>query len=388
MTPALDWLHLALRWFHFTAGVAWVGASFYFIWLNNTLRPPREPSPGVDGELWAIHGGGYYRVQKYDPRLERLPEPLHWFKWEAYLTWLSGFSLLLLLFYTSAASTMGTPGGPGPNVTMAVGLGAIFGGWFVYDALCRWLEKRPVLLAGLGLVLLSGVVFGLHQVMSARAAYVHVGALLGTIMAGNVFRVIIPVQKAMVEATKRGELADPANGKKGALRSLHNNYLTLPVLFVMLSNHFPMSFGHPWSWAILLALFVVGAGVRHHINRHEQGRTVAWALPAALVAFVGLAFVASPRRDAMGSVESGATWADVQPILQSRCVTCHAAKPTFTGYQAPPKGVVLETEADARAWAARVQVVAVDTQFMPLANLTHMTPDERATLAGWLAGLN
>lgn len=387
MTPAIDWLHLALRWFHFTAGVAWVGASFYFIWLNNTLRPPREPMPGVDGELWALHGGGYYRVLKYDPRMERLPEPLHWFKWEAYLTWLSGMALLLLLFYNAASSAMALPGGPHAHLAMTAGLVSIFGGWFVYDGLCKALAKRPGLLSLIGLLLLTGLSYGLHQVMSARAAVVHVGAVLGTIMAGNVFRVIIPNQRAMVEATKRGEAADPARGKAGALRSLHNNYLTLPVLFVMLSGHFPLVFGHAWSWALLMGLFAVGGLVRHFINRHEQGRNLVCLLPAALVGFVGIAVVSAPERNTTGSVAAGATWADVQPVLQARCVACHATKPTFAGYQAPPKGVVLETEADARQWAARIQVVAVDTQFMPLANLTHMTPEERATLAGWLAGL-
>lgn len=381
MDPNLyEWLHLAVRWFHFMMGVAWVGASFYFTWLNYALRPPAPPVPGVEGEVWAVHGGGYYHIAKHHPTMEKVPSPLHWFKWEAYLTWLSGITLLGLVYWGQASMNMVRSGGPGPAATIGIGIGTLIAGWFVYDGLCRSpLAKQPMALAGVGVALLTATAAGLSQVLSGRAAFMHVGAMIGTIMAGNVFFVIIPGQKAMVDATLAGRPADPAYGKAAGLRSLHNNYLTLPVLFVMISNHFPMTFGHAYNWAVLAAISAIGMMVRHFMNRHDQERPIWWLGPAAALGLIGLAFVTKPAEVKLGPSDPSAA----MMVISQRCTPCHSELPSQPGFKAPPKGVLLQTPAQIEAQRANIKRVAVDTEFMPLGNLTHITPEERAILAAW-----
>ncbi|HTM22888.1 MAG TPA: urate hydroxylase PuuD, partial [Kofleriaceae bacterium] len=268
-----DWAHLLLRWGHLVFGAAWIGASFYFNWLNNQLRPPREPERGVGGELWAVHGGYFYRVLKYQVAPEKLPATLHWFKWEAYLTWLTGIGLLAVVYYMQADVYMARPGsGLSAATSVHIGMATIAGGFLAYHFLCKTplVDRRP-LFAGLGLAAVAGIAYGLNQVMGARAAYIHVGALLGTCMALNVFFVIIPNQRKMVADMIAGREPDARVGKAGALRSLHNNYMTLPVLWIMVSNHFPGTFGHAQGWAILAAVAVIGGGVRHWFNLHGRG---------------------------------------------------------------------------------------------------------------------
>ena len=383
-----DWLNLALRWIHIITGVSWIGTSFYFNWLNGRIRPPDAPEPGVTGELWSVHGGGFYRVVKYSVAPERLPRTLHWFKWEAYATWLSGASLLVLVYYLGARVNLLDPGvsSIAPGAAVAVSLGTIVGAWLVYDVLCRSpAGYRPVVLATLGLVLVTALGYGLARVFSARAAYLHVGVALGTIMAANVFRVIIPAQREMVDALAAGRVPDAARGRQAALRSLHNNYLTLPVLFVMVSGHYPSTYGSAWGWAILAGLFVVGVLTRHWFNLRNAGIRNAWLLPAAVVGLVVLALATAPRSGGMASPGGAvSSFADVRIVIARRCAPCHSAAPTFPGVTAPPGGVAFDTPEQIRVRASRIAERVVAQQTMPLGNVTGITPEERDLLGRWI----
>ncbi len=388
---ALDWVNLALRWAHVITGVAWIGTSFYFNWLNSRIAPPLDPEPGVAGELWSVHGGGFYRVVKYAVAPARLPHTLHWFKWEAYATWLSGFSLLVLIYYLGARTFLLDPRAAdiGAGTGVALGLGALAGSWVVYDLLCRsQLRERPALFAIVLLLLCAALARALAGVFSPRAAYVHVGAALGTIMAANVFRVIIPSQRQMVAALVQGRPPDAALGAQAALRSLHNNYLTLPVLFIMVSSHYPATYGHRLNWLILAGLAVIGAGTRHWFNLRNQGRRNVWILPAAALGMLALALVTAPRSEPASGEgvgrDGGVSFADIRVIVARRCAACHSSAPTMAGLPAPPNGVLLDTPEEIRAQAPRILVRAVETQTMPLANLTGMTPEERELLGRWI----
>jgi len=379
-----QWLNLALRWSHVITGIAWIGTSFYFNWLNSRLAPPERSEPGVAGELWSVHGGGFYRVVKYAVAPAHLPRTLHWFKWEAYATWITGFVLLALIYYVGAASFLVDPGTAriSPAAGVAVGIATLVASWLVYDALCRSpLGARPLILASLVFVLGTALAWGLTRLLSPRAAYLHVGAAIGTIMAANVLMVIIPSQKEMVAAMAQGRPPDAELGKQAALRSLHNNYLTLPVLFIMVSSHYPATYGHPLNWAILAGLAVIGVGTRHWFNLRNQGRRNAWLLPAAALGLVALALATRPRSDTGGA---GASFADVRVIVARRCAGCHSSAPTQPGTPVAPLGVVLDTPDQIQASAPRILAVAVDAQTMPLGNLTGMTPDERALLGKWI----
>ena len=372
------------------AGAAWIGTSFYFNWLNHRLRPPGTPRPGVSGELWSVHGGGFYQVEKYSIAPDRLPSQLHWFKWEAYATWLSGAALLVLIYYLESGYLLGPATGIGRGAAIGIGVGTIVGGWLVYDLLCRSpLSRRPVLL---GLVLLAVVLVvgvALPRVLSPRAAFIHLGAMIGTWMAANVFFVIIPGQRAMVRAMEAGRPPDPERGRRGALRSLHNNYLTLPVLFFMVSVHYPVVYATPRSWIVLLAVLLAGPAIRHFYNLRHSGRPAAWLLPAAVAGILLAAFLAAPSpnaRPVAGAGDpAGPGVADgvAEAILEARCTPCHSDRPTHPTAPVAPLGVLLDTPAQARALAERM-AIQVETGLMPLGNLTGMTPEERAVLLRWL----
>ena len=385
-----QWLNLALRWAHVITGVAWIGTSFYFNWLNSRLAPPppERREPGVAGELWSVHGGGFYRVVKYTVAPGELPRTLHWFKWEAYATWLTGFALLVLVYYLGAASFLVDPQGArlSPGGGVAVGVATLIVSWLVYDALCRSpLGVRPSALGATLFVLATALAWGLAQLLSPRAAYLHVGAAIGTIMAANVLMVIIPAQREMVAALTAGRPPDPARGQQGALRSLHNNYLTLPVLFIMVSSHYPATYGHKLNWAILAGLSVIGVAMRHWFNLRNQGQRNVWILPAAALALVALALVTAPRSDpALATVGGGVSFADVRLIVARRCAGCHSSAPTTSGIPAAPLGVRLDTPDEIRANASRILAVAVEAQTMPLGNLTGMTPEEREVVGIWI----
>jgi uncharacterized membrane protein len=382
-----EWLQLLIRWVHLITGIAWIGASFYFIWLDNSLRPPagaRDAPDAVGGEVWAIHGGGFYHVQKFRVAPAALPPVLHWFKWEAYSTWLSGFALLVVLYWWHADTYMidRSVAALTPLQAVATSAALLALGWVVYDQLCKRLGFMRERLLGVLLVgFLALVAWALSQLFSGRALYLQIGAMLGTWMAANVLFVIIPAQRRLVEAKEQGRTPDPVHGLRGKQRSVHNNYFTLPVLLTMISNHYPMTFAHPHAWLVLVCLLLLAAYVRHFFNLRHRGRT-AWAIPATAAAgALLLAIAVAPPRQAAGAP---ATLADVQTIVTARCVTCHAAHPRWEGIASPPKGVVLETPAQIVAQAAAIRQQAVLSRAMPLGNVTQMTDAERARLAAWL----
>lgn len=393
----MDWLNMVGRWIHLIVGIAWIGSSFYFVWQDNSLEATADDPERkrLHGEIWMVHGGGFYHAKKYKVAPPGLPEHLHWFKWEAYSTWLSGMALLVIVYYLTGAAAMLPPGsGLGWGGGVAVGLASLAGGWLAYDLMCRSPLGRDDRLLAVGVVVLVTVLtVVLTQVLAGRAAFLHVGATLGTIMVGNVFFVIIPNQRRMVAAMRKGEVPDPVWGLKGKQRSVHNTYFTLPVLFLMISNHYPALYGHPYSWALLLAIGAVGALVRHAFVLRHGGRMRPWMLPAAGAALVAVMVATAATRSLAPAPAVAETSAEADPlapvalaIVEARCTACHAAAPTFEGFDAPPKGIVLETAADLRQWSGPVLEQAVRSEAMPLGNVTTMQPEERALLGRWLAG--
>jgi len=383
-----EWLNLGLRWLHLITGIAWIGSSFYFVWLDNHLTPPKEGD--ASGELWSVHGGGFYHNQKYQVAPAKMPEDLHWFKWEAYFTWMSGFSLLVLVYYVGAQSFLIDPAKAAlaPWQAIGIGLSAIVGGWLIYDGLCRSpLGKHDRALGILWYLLLVGAAYGLNSVFNARGAYLHVGAIIGTVMAANVFMIIIPNQRKVVAALKAGQAPDPALGKMGKQRSLHNNYMTLPLLFIMISHHYPMTFGAHRPWLMLAIIAAMGVAIRHVFNlrhKHRDPRATMALAFGLLVAAMG--YGAWEKSGAAPTGGEALTYADVQPIFAKHCVGCHAAHPANPAFPSPPLGVLLDSADHAAAAASRIKAVAVDSQVMPLGNMTGITDAERAKIGQWIAG--
>jgi uncharacterized membrane protein len=385
---ANEWLQFLARWLHVVAAIAWIGASFYFIALDNHLRPPADPEDaerGVGGEAWEIHGGGFYQVLKYRLTPPRLPEPLYWFKWEAYTTWLSGFALMVFLYYFNADTYLidKSVADLSDGVAIGISIGLLAVAWIVYDALCRLLRDELVLAAALlGLTTLAA--WGASELFSGRASYVQVGSMLGTIMVGNVFFVIIPAHWGLIRAKEAGREPDPVPALRAKQRSVHNNYLTLPVVFAMLSNHFPATYGHSWSWLVLVALMTFGAWIRHFFNLRHAGRTV-WWIPVTAALGIAVVAVAIRPDDGSGSAPAGATavpFAQAQAIVQARCVPCHSAQPTKV--DAAPLGIVFDNPQQIEAQASLIERVAVSSKTMPLGNATGMTQAERAELGAWI----
>jgi uncharacterized membrane protein len=378
-----------VRWLHLITGIAWIGASFYFVMLDNSLSPPAKAADrerGVFGELWAVHGGGFYVSQKFltGPKGEPLSANLHWSKWEAYTTWLSGMGLLAIIYWFGAStwlvdrSVLDIPPGVGVVISIAV----IVGGWLVYDGLCRVLRGREGALAAALFVFVVAMCWALAHVFSARAAYLHVGVMLGTIMVANVYFVIIPGQKAMVADILAGREPDPAPGLAGKQRSVHNTYFTLPVLFVMISNHYPMTYGHPYGWAVLALVMLAGVLIRQYFVLRHKGSEKAWLPIAACVLLAGVAAAIAPRSIAPGGPV--VAMAQVQAVIAQRCVPCHSVQPQQAGFVQPPKGIMLETPEQIAAQAAKIGET-VANKYMPIGNLTQMTDDERVLIAAWIA---
>jgi uncharacterized membrane protein len=386
-----QWLELLLRWVHLITGIAWIGASFYFIWLDNSLRPPASGpagDEGVGGELWAIHGGGFYHVQKYRVAPPELPAPLHWFKWEAYSTWLSGFALFVAMYWAHARTYMIDPSVADitPAVAIAISIATIVGSWVLYDQLCKRLGFAHERWLWIAIVLfVAASAFALSHVYSGRAVYYQVGAMLGTWMVANVAHVIIPSQRKLVEAKREGRVPEPVHGLRGKQRSVHNNYLTLPVLFVMISNHYPMTWGHPHAWLVLLAILLLAGFVRHFFNLRHKGRTAWWIPIAAGIGTLALAVAMAPAGVVPKAGSATPPFADVERIVVARCSACHAESPRQAGFAVAPKGVMLDTPARIRAHAAAIEQQAVRTHAMPIGNLTGMTDDERAIVGSWIA---
>jgi uncharacterized membrane protein len=388
----LDWLNLLVRWLHFTAGISWIGASFYFVWLDNHLTKPvkaEDVAHGVSGELWAVHGGGFYHNQKFlaGPKGEPLSTNLHWFKWEAYTTWLSGMAMLALVYWVGASAYLIDKSvlDLSPAAAIGLSLATIVVGALVYELLCRLLAKQPLVLGAAVSAFLVLAGWGLYHVFSARAAYIHVGSIIGTIMVANVAHVIIPGQRKMVEAIRAGREPDPRLGLLGKQRSVHNTYFTLPVLFIMISNHYPMTYENPYGWVVLAAIGMAGVLVRQFFILSHRHKLVV-ALPLGALAILGIvAFAIAPHNRPAAAQGAGVSFAAVQPIVAARCAVCHAAHPTQPGFASAPAGVLLDSPERIAANAARIGAQAVTTHAMPLGNLTHMTDTERATLGAWIA---
>jgi len=378
----MEWLNLSVRWIHMITGVAWIGASFYFVWLENNLNRV-NPRDGLSGDLWAIHGGGIYHLEKYKLAPPAMPDNLHWFKWEAYFTWLSGVALLCVVFYANPELYLLAPGSSLSGVEgVALGIGSLFVGWFVYSFLCdSALGKRPALLGLILFILLIGSAFGFSKVFSGRGAYLHVGAIIGTIMVGNVFRIIMPAQRALVAAIAENRTPDPSLPAKGLLRSRHNNYFTLPVLFIMISNHFPSTYGSHYNWLILAGIAVLAVLVRHYFNTRHNSQKFAWTLPVAALGMICLAYVTGPTLDAK---PKGADFAQVRGVIQERCAVCHSARPTSSLFSSAPAGVMFDTPQQIQLLAPRIQAQAVTSQIMPLGNITQMTQQERDLIGAWV----
>jgi uncharacterized membrane protein len=383
----VDWLNLLARWLHFITGVAWIGSSFYFVWLDNHLQAPRDASDedkGIGGEVWSVHGGGFYHAQKYKVAPSVMPETLHWFKWEAYSTWLSGMFLLILLYWYGAEVYLIDPSVAELSATTAVAIavGFIVGGWIVYDLLCKSPLANNDKLFGIVLfVAISALAWGLCQLFSGRGAYIHFGVILGTIMVANVFFVIIPGQKQMVAAAARGDTPDPAPGLRGKQRSVHNTYFTLPVLFVMTSNHYAMTYSHEFNWAILIAITLAGALIRIYFVERHKGVASPVPVIIAIVILAAVAAAITPR----ASANSGATvsFSDVRTVVHHRCTTCHSSVPTHPAFPAAPGGVILDTDQQILAEAQRIHQQTVVTKVMPIGNLTGMSDEERDMLDRW-----
>ncbi|HEU5263854.1 MAG TPA: urate hydroxylase PuuD [Gaiellaceae bacterium] len=384
MDPYLkDVLDVCLRMLHVIAGIAWIGASFYFVRLDLALRPPRaarDAEAGVAGEFWGVHGGGLYHSQKYRLAPAEMPAPLHWFKWEAYTTWLSGFGLMVLLYYVDADLRLVDPAVAGLEAWEAVllSVGGMLLAWIVYDALCRTLgERNEGALTVVGVALVALAAWGAGELFSARAAYLQVGAMLGTIMAANVFFVIIPAHRKLVSAMDEKREPDPAPLLQAKSRSVHNNYLTLPVLFTMLAGHFAFTFGADDAWAVFVLIAILTALIRVFFNQWHEGRRAWWIPAVAVVGVVALALWLEPDSPAPARVEP-ASFAEVQSVVSARCAPCHSGSTA-------PLGIRFETREQIEAWAGAIEQQAVLTHRMPPGNTTGMSEDERDLLGAWIA---
>ncbi len=386
---SLDWPNLLLRWSHMIAGIAWIGTSFYFVALDFSLRKHQNLPPGVSGEAWEVHGGGFYHVRKYITAPEKLPKDLIWFKWEAYLTWMTGFLLLIVLYYLQAGTYLIDETVMVLSQWQAIGISvaSLLAGWLVYSILCRSpIGRSSAMLAVCVMVMILAAAYFYTHVFSGRGAFIHIGAFIGTLMAANVFMVIIPNQRKITAALLKGEKPDPRLGATGKQRSLHNTYLTLPVLLTMVSNHFPMITDHPNAWMLAGLIIAGGALTRHYLVRTEVGDSqsdIAWTLPLAGAALAFALLLTQPEKLVLfqGDVSDDEALA----IVTERCSSCHAATPSDTTIKAAPKGIALETIGALKRYASQIETQAVKNKAMPLGNKTKMTVEERAKLGAWIS---
>ena len=386
-----DWLSLLLRWAHIVAAISWIGSSFYFMWLDSSLKRRSNMDPGIRGENWSVHGGGFYHTRKFMNAPDGMPGELHWFKWESYATWMTGFALLAAVYYWQASSYLidRSVADLAPWQAILLSTVSLVAGWLLYDRLCRSrLRDRPELVFGLLFAAIVALSWLYLQVFSARAAFLHVGAVIATIMSANVFLVIIPNQKIVVADLKAGRVPDARFGETAKLRSTHNNYLTLPVIFMMISNHYPMTFGHPLAPLVVAGVLVLGVVVRNWFNRYEAGeigRGLWWQWPVSGAVVAALALLTVWRPDVPRQA-SGAevTAAEAVAIASVHCTTCHAANPSHDAFEEAPAGVRLETAEELRRHAPKIMAQAVLSEAMPLGNETGMTAEERARLGAWI----
>jgi uncharacterized membrane protein len=370
---------------HVTFGIAWIGASFYFVFLENALNRTDNVRDELAGDLWAVHGGGFYYLEKYKVAPKTIPKHLHWFKYEAYFTWVSGFALLFIVYYFNASAMMidTAVARISAGQAIAISIGSFLAGWLAYDALCRSpLRKNTWGFTLAGVILLIGFAYFYSSVFSGRAAYIHFGAMIGSLMVANVFFVIIPSQKAMVNAARKGIAPDPQKGKNALFRSIHNNYFTLPVLFVMVSNHFPSTFSHQYQWVVLSAITLGAAGIKHWLNLRERGQLSVWVMPVSVLILLASAYVTRPKSSTQACQQ--VEYAEIHAIVQTRCISCHSSRPTDNIYTAPPNGVVYDTPEDISKKKELILQRVVVTHTMPLNNKTGMTPEEREAVRCWI----
>lgn len=398
LTVAMEWVEFAVRWLHVITAIAWIGSSFYFIALDLGLN--RDIAGSADGEEWQVHGGGFYHIQKYLIAPDAMPEHLIWFKWESYVTWLSGFAMLFLVYYLGADLYLVDPSVAEISTltAIAISLASLAFGWIAYDFLCKSkLAENPTLLMVLLYVLLVIMAYGYTQVFSGRAALLHLGAFTATIMSANVFFVIMPNQRIVVDDLKAGRTPDAKYGKIAKLRSTHNNYLTLPVIFFMLSNHYPLAFATDYNWIIASLVFLTGVTIRHYFNsKHARTGNPTWTWIVTVILFIIIAWlstaplymndneevseIVTPHQTAI--IET-AGFEDFATIVQGRCAMCHAADPVWEGIAWPPKGVMLETHAQIAKHAKSIYIQSGVTHAMPPANVSLITEDERAQIIDW-----
>jgi len=383
-----EWLNLTVRLIHITFGIAWIGASFYFVFLENALNRTEGVRDELAGNLWAVHGGGFYYVEKYKLAPKKIPKHLHWFKYEAYFTWLSGFCLLSIVYYFNASSYLIDPEILDilPSTAISISICSLIIGWVLYDQICKQLSNNKVVftLAITALVFLFAWFYS--QVFSGRAAYIHFGAFLGTLMAANVFFIIIPGQKRMVAAAKKGQQPDPADGKAAFLRSYTNNYFTLPVLFVMISNHFPSTFGNSYQWLVLIGITLGTAGVKHYLNVREKGELSVWVMPISVIILFGMAFMTAPTPPKYENCKEIVSFTEVQTIINNRCTACHSSNPTDAIWKVAPNGVKYDTAEQIFNLKDKIFQRVVVSKNMPFNNnQTGMTQEERDRINCWIS---
>jgi uncharacterized membrane protein len=390
-TVLTEWLSLIIRWLHVVAGIAWIGSSFYFIHLDLSLKSRADQPQGVHGDAWQVHGGGFYHMVKYLVAPARMPDELTWFKWEAYTTWLSGFALLVVVYYLGAelylidksVLDLTAP------AAAAVAFGSLVLAWLFYEALCRSpLGRHEVALALVGYVFLVGLTYAFTHVFSGRGAFTQIGALIGTIMVANVFIIVIPNQKKTVAALLAGKAPDPRWGEEAKQRSVHNNYLTLPVVFLMISNHYPLMFATRFNWLIVAIVLAVGPVIRHFFNsRHEGKGSPWWTWGVAAAGMLAVAWLsgAGPRQASTAARVLSVNVAAAHDIVLSRCSMCHMDAPVWPGVHSAPKSVLLDSPESIRRHARPIEINAVRSHAMPPGNITQMTDQERKTLAAWIA---
>ena len=385
----LDWLDLVVRWIHIIVGIAWIGTSFYFNWLDSRLDRELK-NDTIDGELWSVHSGGFYHINKLKGPPKSFPKELHWFKWEAYSTWISGFALLIIVYYLNAESIMidKNVNNISPITAIIISLIFLLGSWFLYDFLCKSkLINNTIFFTFICLLIATFFSYLLTKCFGSRAAYIHVGACLGTIMAANVFRIIIPSQKNMVDSALANKEPDLKKGIDAKTRSIHNNYITLPVLFIMVSSHFPFIYGHHYNWLILMLISIIGASVRHYFNLRNKKQYKVWILPAAALGMIALMLYVSIPKIANKEIQDNieiVSFSEIQNIIKYRCGVCHAKKPTFEGYEDPPLGIIFESESNIINNLDNIKAQSIDSDLMPPGNITGMTEVERQKIKRWI----
>jgi uncharacterized membrane protein len=385
-----EWISLGFRWLHVVAAIAWIGSSFYFIHLDLSLKPNSALPKEAHGEAWQVHGGGFYHMVKYLVAPARMPDELTWFKWEAYTTWLSGFALMVVVYYLDAELFLVDKSilDLTPLQAALFSFGSLAVAWLLYEGACRsGLARHELPFAIGGYVFLVALTYAFTHVLSGRGAFNQIGAIIGTIMVANVFLVIIPNQKKVVAALIAGQSPDPSLGKAGKERSVHNNYLTLPVVVLMISNHYPLLFATRYNWVIVAIVLALGPIIRHFFNERHAGRASpwwVWGVAALGMIVIGLLSAAGPRDAKTAALSSPPTYANVEEIVLSRCSMCHAAEPVWAGIITAPKGILLDDEEHIRRNARLIGRNAAWASAMPPGNITEMTGEERAVLAAWV----